>query len=122
MFNFSGLYYHILTYDLPAIVIGIIVVLFQKPWKPQQKKYRLVPIFILLIIVIIFTAIDVSHAINPSVSLYTGKFMYSNRTSRNASLPFTEKYVFWNGEGKKQPYKLDGFSKDEIFPSKESDW
>lgn len=31
-------------------------------------------------------------------------------------LPFTDEYVFYNGEGKKQEYYLDVFSKKEIFP------
>ena len=32
-------------------------------------------------------------------------------------LPFTDEYVFWNGEGKRQVFYLDIFSKKEIFPN-----
>ena len=50
-------------------------------------------------------------------SSYTGEFIETHRNSRVAPpLPFTDEYVFWDGEGKRQVFYLDIFSKKEIFP------
>ena len=71
----------------------------------------------MIVIAICLSLIYVSKIVFPDVSSYTGEFVYSHRNSRVAPpLPFTTKYVFWNGEGKKQPFYLDSFSKKEIFP------
>ena len=59
-----------------------------------------------------------SRIVFPDVSSYTGEFIESHRNSRVAPpLPVTSEYVFWNGEGKRQVFYLDVFSKKEIFPS-----
>lgn len=61
--------------------------------------------------------IYVSRVVFPDVSSYTGEFIETHRNSRVAPpLPFTDEYVFWNGEGKRQVFYLDIFSKKEIFP------
>ena len=59
----------------------------------------------------------VSRIFFPDVSSYTGVFIETNRNSRVAPpLPVTYEYVFWDGEGKRQVFYLDIFSKEEIFP------
>ena len=116
MYNFSGILYRIWGVCGTILVIGLICILFEKPWAKNfklQDKFGLV----MIVIAICLSLIYVSKIVFPDVSSYTGEFVYSHRNSRVAPpLPFTTKYVFWNGEGKKQPFYLDSFSKKEIFP------
>lgn len=118
MYNFSGIYYRIWAVWGILFLMGVVAILFVKPW---SKKIFRIKDYIFGIICILFalcmSTICICKIIFPHVSSYTGEFIDTHRNSRVAPpLPFTSEYVFWNGEEKKQVFYLDSFSKKEIFP------
>lgn len=117
MFSFSGILYRIWGVCGIILILGVVCILLEKPWKKsvKMKDYKLGLIAILFAICL--STIYASRIVCPDISIYTGEFIESHRNSRVAPpLPFTDEYVFWNGEGKKQVFYLDIFSKDKIFP------
>lgn len=118
MYNFSGIAYRI--WGMCGIIFLLslaAIVLFGKPWRNDFKisKYK-VELFAMAFAVCLGCTY-LFRIIFPDVSSYTGEFVESYRTSRVAPpLPFTSKYVFWNGEGKKKVVYLDTFSKKQIVP------
>ena len=116
MYNFSGIAYRIwgmcsFFFILPLASLLISIVM-KKPIRFSKFKVELGCVAIGVILSVVF----LSRILFPGVSSYTGEFVESHRTSRVAPpLPFTSKYVFWNGEGKKKVVYLDTFSK-KIIP------
>lgn len=114
MYNFSGVLYRIWGVCGIILIMGVILILFEKPWKKDFKirncKFGLIMIAISICLGLIYG----SRIVFPDVSSYTGEFIDSHRNSRVA--PITHEYVFWNGEGKKQVFYLDTLSKKEVFP------
>ena len=118
MYNFSGILYRIWGVCGVILILGVVCVLFEKPWAKNVKirDYKLG--LIMIAFAIGMSLIYASRIVFPDVSSYTGEFIESHRNSRVAPpLPVTSEYVFWNGEGKRQVFYLDVFSKKEIFPS-----
>ena len=118
MYNFSGVFFRIWGVCGAILFIGIVCVLLEKPWKKKfkLKGYKL-GIFVITF-AICLSLIYASRIVFTDVSSYTGEFVDTHRNSRVAPpLPITSEYVFWNGEGKKQVFYLDTFSKKEIFPN-----
>lgn len=118
MYNFSGILYRIWGVCGIMFLLGVVCLLGKKPWVKgfSIKKCKLE--FFMLAFAVILGMVHVSRIISPDVLSYTGVFLDSHRNSRVAPpLPLTREYVFWNGEGKKQVFYLDTFSKKEIFPS-----
>lgn len=118
MYNFSGIVYRIWGVSGIILLLGIICILIEKPWKKGFKIKKCI-FGVIAIIFALGLGIDyASRIVSPEISSYTGEFIRSNRNSRVAPpLPLTNEYVFWNGEGKKQVFYLDVLSKKEIFPS-----
>ena len=116
MYNFSGLFYRIWAECGIILLAGIICTLIEKPWVKGFKLNNCIGIITIALSIFLF--IECSYAINAKdISTYTGEFVSTNRNSRVAPpLPFTDQYVFWNGEGKKKVVYLDIFSKKEIYP------
>lgn len=117
MYNFSGVLYRIWGVCGIILILGVVGILFEKPWakkvKIQDCKLELIVIAFAICLGLIYA----SRIVFPDVSSYTGEFIESHRNSRVAPpLPVTNEYVFWNGEGKRQVFYLDIFSKKEIFP------
>lgn len=118
MYNFSSIIYRLWAECGIVFALGILCVLLDKPWKKPRKKSRGYFLGILMIIVAFgLGGFYVSRLIRKDISIYRGEFVNSYRNSRVAPpLPFTNEYVFWNGEGKKQGFYLDIFSKKEVYP------
>ena len=117
MYNFSGIVYRIWGVCGIVLLVGIIAILCAKPWMPDFtiSKFKIDLLFI--VFAICLGSIYISRIVFPNVSSYTGEFIETHRNSRVAPpLPFTDEYVFWNGEGKRQVFYLDIFSKKAIFP------
>ena len=122
MYNFSGLIYQILACYLFIFLLMVLCILIKKPWS-KDFKFKKIIVEILAIIFAVCEISVITYKIHhPDVLSYTGEFVETHRVSGIAPpLPFTYEYTFWNGEGKKQCYYLDSFSKDEIFPYKDLD-
>jgi len=117
MYNFSGVLFRIWGVCGAILILGVVCILFDRPWaknvKIQDCKLGLVMIAFAICLGLIY----VSRIVFPDVSSYTGEFIESHHNSRVAPpLPVTYEYVFWNGEGKRQVFYLDIFSKKEIYP------
>ena len=117
MYNFSGIFFRIWGVCGVILLLGVACVLFEKPWT-KDFKFQDCKIGLILIAFSICLGILYATKISfPDVSSYTGKFIETSRNSRVAPpLPVTYEYVFWDGEGKKQVFYLDAFSKKKIFP------
>lgn len=116
MYNFSGIIYRLWAVCGIILLLAIISALFKKPWKGISLKSLKMEIIVILFSVIL-GIVYLSRIIFPDISVYTGNFIETHRNSRVAPpLPFTSEYVFYNGEGKKQEYYLDSFSRKEICP------
>ena len=115
MYNFTGLFYRMWAVSGVILLVGIICVLIEKPWAKGFIIKNCIGIIAIALSVILFTGY--SYAIKAKdISSYTGEFISTNRNSRVAPpLPFTDQYVFWNGEGKKKVVYLDVFSKKKIY-------
>ena len=118
MYNFSGIIYRIWGVGGILVAIGIVLILFEKPWKNgfklKKNKWGLIAVACGILLIAVYA----SRIIFPDVSSYTGEFVDTHRNSRAAPpLPVTYEYVFWNGTGKRQVFFLDIYSKKEIFPS-----
>lgn len=117
MYDFSGLTYRLWASSGLMLLITFILLLLEKPWVRGFKTKSILSTLFLVAFCIVWFSMDVYHVCAPDVSSYTGEFVEVYRTSRvSPPLPFTSKYAFWNGEGKKQVYYIDSFSKKDIFP------
>lgn len=117
MFNFSGVLYRIWGGCGVILVLGVACNLLNRPWAREVKIKDCKLGLIMIAAAIGLSLLYASRIVFPGVSSHTGEFIDSHRNSRVAPpLPVTNEYVFWNGEGKKQTFYLDIFSKKEIFP------
>lgn len=117
MYNFSGLLYRIWGVCGTILVLGVVCILLQKPWTKNFKILDCKLGLTMIVFAVCLGLVYVSRIFFPDVSSYTGVFIETNRNSRVAPpLPVTYEYVFWDGEGKRQVFYLDIFSKEEIFP------
>lgn len=117
MYNFSGVLYRVWGVCGVILALGIVCILVEKPWEKNVKIQDCKLGLIISAVAICLGLIYVSRVVFPGVSSYTGEFIETQRNSRVAPpLPFTDEYVFWNGEGKRRVFYLDIFSKKEIFP------
>lgn len=119
MYNFSGIIYRIWAVCGILFVLGMLLFLMVKPWKNGFKTKDCKAAIIVMACAIFMGLVYTSRIIWPDVSSYTGDFIKSYGDSRVAPpLPFTSRYIFWNGEELKKSFYLDAFSKKEIFPYK----
>ena len=117
MYNYSGVLYRIWGVCGIMLVLGILCIIIEQPWKHgfSIKRYK---IGLILVVFAVLLALVYCYCIwSKNVSYYTGEFVETHRNSRVAPpLPVTYVYVFWNGEGEKQKFYLDTFSKKELLP------
>lgn len=117
MYNFSGVFYRIWGVCGILLLVGILCILVERPWAKKVTLKDLSAGLLITVFAIGLGLVYASRIVFPDVLSYTGEFIDTHRTSTVAPpLPFTREYVFWNGEGKKQVFYLDTFSKKEIFP------
>lgn len=117
MLNYSGILYRIWAVCGSLLIIGLLLVLLEKPWA-KTFNIRNCKLGLLMIIMrLLLGGIYASRIAVPHVVSYTGEFVETHRNSRVAPpLPFTYEYVFWNGEGDRCVVYLDTFSKEHICP------
>ena len=116
MYNFSGVYFRIWGVCAIIVLIGIICILITKLWLGFNFKKCAFGMFAVLF-GLIMSLVYIKGVVCQDVCSYTGVFVQTTRNSRVAPpLPVTREYVFYNGEGKKQEFYLDAFSKKEVFP------
>ena len=117
MYNFSGIIYRIWGVCGIVLILGIVCILFKRPWEKNFKLKKCKLELGIIVFAICMSLVYISRVAFPNISSYTGEFVSTNRNSRVAPpLPLTSEYVFWNGEGKKQVFYLDTLSKKEIIP------
>lgn len=117
MYNFSGVFYRIWGVCGILLLVGILCILVERPWAKKVTLKDLKAGLLITVFAIGLGLVYTSRILFPDVLSYTGDFVDTHRNSRVAPpLPLTDEYVFWNGEGKKQVFYLDIFSKKEIFP------
>lgn len=117
MYNFSGIIYRIWAVCGIMYLLGGVCILFEKPWKNGFKSKNCKIVICMLAFAVCLGSFYTSRVVWPDVTSYTGEFIESYRDSRAAPpLPFTKRYIFWNGEGKRKGFYLDVSSKEEIFP------
>lgn len=116
MYNFSGIFYRIWAVFGIILLIGIILILFEKPWAPTFRLKACRFALLMVAIAICGSLFYASRVVFPNVSSYTGTYVDYHRNSRVAPpLPFTYQYEFSNEE-KNTVFYLDVFSKKQIFP------
>lgn len=94
------------------LLIGGICILLKKPW---EKKFRMrdhKTAVIIILTAILLGLFYASRIIFPDIGVYTGEFIDVHR--KGSGLQINE-YRFWNGEGTKQVFSMDAFSKKEIY-------
>lgn len=117
MYNFSGIVYRIWGVCGIILLVGLIAILCTKLWMQDFSISKVKIDLLFIVFAICLGLVYSSRILIPDVSSYTGEFIESHRNSRVAPpLPVTYEYVFWDGEGKRQVFYLDIFSKKEIFP------
>ena len=117
MYNFSGLIFRIWGVDGIMLLLGVVLLLFERPWRKSFRLKKCKFALACIAFAICSGLFTTSRIISPDISSYTGEFVDTHRNSRVAPpLPVTSEYVFWNGEGKKVKYYLDVFSKKQVFP------
>lgn len=117
MNNYSGIIHQVLTGCLPLVTLSILVIIVTSMVE-EKHKFRECIIGIVGIAYAVYLFVFYTYGMfSSNYSSYTGNFVESSRTSETISwLPFTDEYIFWNGEGKRQVFYLDNSSKEEIFP------
>lgn len=116
MFNFSGLVFRIWGVCGIVLFIGLIGILSKRPWKQVLDAKQIMIDLLFIGIAVLLGAVYLSRILFPGVSSYTGTYIETHRNSRVAPpLPVTYEYVFWNGEGNRQKFYLDTFSKKSIL-------
>ena len=117
MYNFSGLLFRLWGVCGILLLLGVVCIILTKPWVNKFKIKKCILGILIIAFSIGLGAVYIFRIVSPDVSSYTGQFIETSRNNREAPpLPVTNKYVFWNGEGKKQPFYLDLFSKEDIYP------
>ena len=115
--NFSGIYYRLWGVCGIILFIGVMLLLFKKPWSESFEMKKCKIEIVMIAFAVCLALVYVSRIVFPKVSSYTGVFVETHRNSRVAPpLPLTYEYVFWNGDGKKKVVYLDILSKKEIIP------
>ena len=116
MYNFTGIVYRIWAVCGVLFLLGLILILFEKPWKGKDRFKKCKIGLLLCIAAVCLSLVYISRIVFPSISSYSGELISCNRNSRVAPpLPFTYEFVVWNGEGNKQVFYLDVFAQKAIF-------
>ena len=117
MYNFSGVFYRIWGVCGIILLIGVALLLLEKPWAENFNLKNCKIALVMITVAVCLGLVYGSRILFPNVASYTGEFVETHRNSRVAPpLPVTNEYIFWNGDGKRRVFYLDIFSKKEIFP------
>ena len=119
MYSFSGLVHEIWSisaYLIFLCIITIALTLGSKKTPKTKKRRTIIECIVIIALMLGFAAHRLYLIDRAQVDSYTGQFQYSQRESVGRPGLGTTKFVFWNGEGKKQVYYLDWRSRKEIIP------
>lgn len=116
MYYLDGIVYRIIYVGGIILLIGLLVLAISRFWIPQKanKPTRNIAVFI-IIVSIIYICFHIYKLCNPKIVCHEG---YLTREYRDSAVgPFTHAYVFTNGDGLKQTYYIDVFSKKDMIAS-----
>lgn len=117
MYNFSGVLFRIWGVCSVILMLGIILIIFEKPWKKGFSFKNNALSIGMVIFALALMGLYVSRIIVPDVSVFQGTLVKIQNNTRIAPpLPVTEEYVFQNNSGIKRGFYLDLFSKRSIIP------
>lgn len=112
MYNYSGIWYNIITRCGIILILGIICLLIQRPWQSPSPLKNLKYILLCLVVSVSFFLFYVSRIVNTDISMTNGVFEKSNR--RNG---FEYRFTFSSLDEKKQNFLLDLFTYKELLPT-----
>lgn len=103
MYNFSGVLYRIWGVCGVVLIMGIICILLEKPWRNDFKIKDCKIGLIMVAFAVCMGLVYASRILFPHVSSYTGEFIRSyHDTGVAPPLPVTSAYVFGNDNEKKR--------------------
>ncbi len=122
MYDVSGLKYRMWGVFGIFLLLGLFLLLAEKPWSKDFKLHKILPALLALIIGIGGISLNIYRICNLHISEYTGYYEYYYRNSRVAPpLPFTYAYVFRNDQSEKETFYIDVFAKKNVFPNSPED-
>ena len=119
MYNYSGIWYYIVTISVPIFILGFVLLLIGIKHEAAEKKRKTNMILGIIIIAIalgysIFYGVKL---IDPQVECIEGCLVREYHDTSVMQAPFVTAYVF-EGDGYelKKTYIMDPFSAKEIYP------
>lgn len=102
MYCYDGIVYRILAASGIMFLLGILCILFEKPWSVTFHIRNCIVGILLLVFSILSEIFYLTRIAFPHVLYYEGEYVEENRNSRVAPpLPLTYEYVFSNGNDEK---------------------
>ena len=119
MYCYDGIVYRILAVSGIMFLLGILCILFEKPWSDTFRMRNCIVGILLLVFSILSGIFYLTRIAFPHVLYYEGEYVEENRNSRAAPpLPLTYEYVFSNeNDEKNQVFYLDVISCNKMIPS-----
>ncbi len=119
MYCYDGIVYRILAVSGIMFLLGILCILFEKPWSDTFRMRNCIVGILLLVFSILSGIFYLTRIAFPHVLYYEGEYVEENRNSRAAPpLPLTYEYVSSNENGEKnQVFYLDVISCNKMIPS-----
>ena len=116
--DYSVIWYRIWATYLILFIVGIVLILIEKPWKKPIKFVKLIPGLLAIIFALLFGIEAYSRIEKPDgFSTYTGAFIEEYHDARESPpLGYMWSYCFWDGVDKKPIFHMDSLSKKHIFP------
>lgn len=122
MYDVSGIEYRIWGVFGIILLLGLFLLLVEKPWSKDFKFRKILFSLILIVVALGGIAFNIYRINALKVMEYTGFYDSYYRDSRIAPpLPFTYGYVFENEQSKKETFYIDVFAKKRIFPDSPND-
>lgn len=114
LYDFSGVYYQMLSDCIVYISAGVVFLLMSKFWKKTKRNNKMLVLGMVGAALTVVSIAYYSHAINQAkVLMYEGYFSTEHRASKHI---MKNEYVFLNEEGLDAVFYLDVLSKKKIYP------
>ena len=114
MNNYSGIVYRIGAVAGPIFVLGLVLMFIALKSPLLKKKSEILFAVAVIVVSILLGGFYVYKSIHPTISYHKGYIVEVHRYSK---APFTNAYVFSNGDDDKPIFYLDSFSKKDILPN-----